>query len=89
MIIGLTLKDSLTSSDQVILIIVTDKISTEISKIHRDDLFDNNNPNTPINQLPQTEKTSRIPFIATCHQKLSGFQSTLHYRYQEMINDYP
>ena len=44
---------------------VIDKISTKISKIPRHDLFNNNNPNTPINQLLQTEKTSRIPFVTT------------------------
>ena len=44
---------------------VIDKISAEISKILRHDLFNDNNPNTPINQLPQTEKTSRIPFVTT------------------------
>ena len=40
---------------------VIDKISEKISKIPRHDLFNNNNPKTPINQLLQTEKTSRIP----------------------------
>ena len=68
---------------------VIDKISTEVSKIPRQDLFNYNNPNTPINQLLQTEKTSRTSFVTTWHQKLSEFQSTLHHRYQEMVNDYP
>ena len=68
---------------------IIDKISTEISKIQRQDLFNNNRPSIPINQLLQTERTSRIPFVTTWHQKLSGFQSTIHHRYQEMINDYP
>ena len=69
---------------------IIDKISTEISKIPREDLFNNNNPNIPVNQLlSKTERTSRIPFGTTWHQKLSGFQSILHHRYQEMINDYP
>ena len=52
-------------------------------------IFNNNRPNIPINQLLQTERTSHIPFVTTWHQKLSGFQSTIHHRYQEMINDYP
>ena len=30
---------------------IIDKISSEISKIRRHDLFNNNNPNIPINQL--------------------------------------
>ena len=68
---------------------IIDKISTENSKIPRQDLFNNDNPNIRINQLLQTERTSRIPFVTTWHQKLSGFQSTLHHRYQEIINDYP
>ena len=68
---------------------IIDKISTEISKIPRQDLLNNNRPNIPINQLLQTERTSRIPFVTTWHQKLSGFHSTIHHRYQEMINDYP
>ena len=69
---------------------IMDKISTEISKIPRQDLFNNNNRKIPINQqLSKTEKTSHIPFVITWHQKLSGFQSTLHHCYQEMINDYP
>ena len=68
---------------------IIDKISTEVSKIPRQDLFNNNNPNIPINQLPhKTERTSHIPFVTTWYQKLSGFQSTLHHCYQEMINDY-
>ena len=68
---------------------IIDKISTEISKLSRQDLFNNYNPNIPINQLLQTERTSCIPFVTTWHQKLSGFQSTLHHCYQETINDYP
>ena len=68
---------------------IIDKISTEISKIPQQDLFKNNNPNIPINQLLQTERTRSIPLVTTWHQKLSGFQSTLHHCYQEMINDYP
>ena len=68
---------------------VIDKISSDISNIPRHDLFNTNNPNTPISQLLQTEKTSCIPFIPTWHQKLSGFQSNLYYHYQEMVNDYP
>ena len=68
---------------------IIDKISAEISKIPRQDLYNNNNPNIPINQLLQTERTSRIPFVTTWHRKLSGFQSTLHHCYQKMINDYP
>ena len=39
---------------------IIDKISTEISKILQQDLFNNNNPNIPINQLLQTERTSCI-----------------------------
>ena len=68
---------------------IIDKISPEISKIPRQDLFNNDNPNIPVNQLLQTERTSRIPFVTTWHQKLSGFQSALHHRHQEMITDYP
>ena len=60
-----------------------------MSKIPLQDLFNNNRPNIPIKQLLQTERTRRIRFITTWHQKLSRFQSTIHHRYQEMINDYP
>ena len=60
---------------------VIEKNSTEISKIPLHNLFNNNNPNTPINQLLQTEKTSRIPFVTIWHQKLSRFQSTIHHHY--------
>ena len=59
-----------------------------ISKFSPRDLFKNNH-NTLINQVLESEKTSRIPFVTTWHQKLACFQSTLLYRYQEMINDYP
>ena len=51
---------------------VIDKISTEISKIPRQDPF-NNNLNIPINQLLQTERTSRIPFVTTWHQNYLVF----------------
>ena len=44
---------------------IIDKISTEISKIPRHELFNNSNPNISINQLLQTERTSRIPFVVT------------------------
>ena len=67
---------------------IIDKISAEISKIVQHNLFNNNNPNIPINQPLQTGRTRHIPFVTSWHQKLSGFQSTLHHHYQEMINDY-
>ena len=44
---------------------IIDKISAEISKIPQQDLFNNNRPNIPINQLLQMERTSRIPFVTT------------------------
>ena len=91
MIIGLTQSKRFTNffKSRGFNRMIIDKISTEISKIQRQDLFNNNRPNIPINQPLQTERTSRIPFVTTWHQKLSGFQSTIHHRYQEMINDYP
>ena len=56
---------------------VIGKISTEISIISRHNLFNNDNPDTLINQLLQTEKTSGIPFVTTWHQRLSAFQSKI------------
>ena len=51
-------------------------------------LFRNIN-GTLLNALLTPDKSNRIPLVTMWHHNLSGFQSILHRRYQEMINEYP
>lgn len=67
---------------------ILNKISKDIANTPRNDLFKNNH-NSLNNILPTIDKSRRIPFVTTWHQKLSGFQSALHLRYQQMIDEYP
>ena len=60
----------------------------EIANTHRQTLFKSQN-DTNTNLLLASRKSSRIPFITIWHQKLSGFQSILHLRYREMIEQFP
>ena len=90
MIIGLTLKNSLTSSNHVILIVWS--LTKFLQKFRK--LLDTTSLTKIILTLQSTnyykqKRPAEIPFVTSWHQKLSGFQSTLHYRYQEMVNDYP
>ena len=44
---------------------------------------------TLLNALLTPNNSNRILLVTTWHHKLSGFQSILHWCYQEMINEYP
>ena len=60
----------------------------DIANTPRQTLFKSQN-DTNTNLLLASRKSSRIPFITIWHQKLSGFQSILHLRYREMIEQFP
>ena len=67
---------------------ILNKICQDIANTPSRDLFRNIN-GTLLNALLTPNKSNRIPLVTTWHHKLSGFQSILHRRYQEMINEYP
>ena len=67
---------------------VLNKICQDNANTPRSDLF-RNIKGTLLNALLVTNKSNRIPLVITWHHKLSGFQSDLLRRYQEMINKYP
>ena len=67
---------------------ILNKICQDIADTPRRNLFRNIN-GTLHNALLIPNKSNRIPLVTTWHHKLSGFQSILHRRYQEMINEYP
>ena len=67
---------------------ILNKICQDIANTPRRNLFRNIN-GTLLNALLTPNKSNRIPLVTTWHHKLSGFQSILHRRYQEMINEYP
>ena len=69
-------------------LISINKIINDIAKTPRQTLFKSQN-DTNTNLFLATRKSSRIPFITTWHHKLSGFQSILHLRYREMIEQFP
>ena len=69
-------------------VISMNKIINDIAKTPRQTLFKSQN-DTNTNLFLATRKSSRIPFITTWHHKLSGFQSILHLRYREMIEQFP
>ena len=63
------------------------KIINDIVKTPRQTLFKSQN-DTNTNLLLASRKSSRIPFIATWHHKISGFQSILHLRYRKLIEQF-
>ena len=67
---------------------ILNKICQDIANTPRRNLFRNIN-GTLRNALLTPNKSNRIPLVTTWHHKLSGFQSILHRRYQEIINEYP
>ena len=67
---------------------ILNKICQDTADTLRCDLFRNIN-GTLLKALLTPNKSNRIPLVTTWHHKLSGFQSILHRRYQEMINEYP
>ena len=67
---------------------ILNKICQDIANTPRHNLFRNIN-GTLLNALLTPDKSNRIPLVTTWHHKLSGFQSILHRRYPEMINEYP
>ena len=70
------------------MITILNKICQDIANTPRRNLFRNIN-GTLLNDLLSPNKSNRISLVTTWHHKLSGFQSILHRRYQEMINEYP
>ena len=69
-------------------VISINKIVNDIAKTPRQTLFKSQN-DTNTNLLLASRKSRRIPFVTTWHQNLSGFQSILHLRYREMIEQFP
>ena len=69
-------------------VISINKIVNDIAKTPRQTLFKSQN-DTDTNLLLTSWKSSRIPFVTTWHKKLSGFQSILHSRHGEMIEQFP
>ena len=67
---------------------ILNKICQDIANTPCRNLFRNIN-GTLLSALLTPNKSNRIPLVTTWHHKLSGFQSILHRRYQEMINEYP
>ena len=66
---------------------ILNKICQDIANTPRRNLFRNIDC-TLLNTLLTPNKSNKIPLVTTWHHKLFGFQSILHRRYQEMINEY-
>ena len=51
--------------------------------------FLHHNRNSLTQELIQSRKSERIPFVTNWTHKLSGFQRVLQYHYNEMVNEFP
>ena len=51
--------------------------------------FLHHNCNSLTQELKQSRKSERIPFVTNWTHKLSGFQRILQYHYNEMVNEFP
>ena len=51
--------------------------------------FLHHNRNSLTQELIQSRKSGRIPFVTNWTHKLSGFQHVLQYHYNEMVNEFP
>ena len=67
---------------------ILNKICQDTANTTCSDIFKNIN-GTLLNALLTPNKSNRIPLVTTWHHSSSGFQSILHRRYQEMINQCP
>ena len=64
------------------------KTAEEIANNPRSN-FLHHNRNSLTQELKQSRKSERIPFITNWTHKLSGFQRILQYHYNEMVNEFP
>ena len=64
------------------------KTAKEIAEKSCSNFFPDND-GTPTQVLKDMGKSTRVPFVTTWSHKRSGFQKSLHFRYKEMINNFP
>ena len=64
------------------------KPAKEIAEKSRSNFFPDSD-GTLTQTLKDMGKSTRVPFVTTWSHKLSGFQTSLHYHYKEMINNFP